>query len=52
MVSAMIKTFRRKIRRINKSVVVTIPKYIVEGEKLTLGQEYEFIIRIPEPKKE
>ena len=51
MVSIMIKTFRRKIRRINKSVVVTIPKYIIEGEKLTVGQEHDFIIRIPDKEK-
>ena len=48
----MIKLFKRKIRRINDSAVVTVPKHIIESEKLTLGKEYEFIIRIPEPKKE
>ena len=43
----MIKTFKRKIRRINDSVSVTIPKYLFESEGLELGHEYEFIIRIP-----
>ena len=46
----MIKIFKRKIRKINKSTVTTIPKHIVDDEKLILGQEYEFIIKIPEPK--
>ena len=44
----MIKTFKRRIRKNNDSTVVTIPKFLVESENLTMGNKYEFIIKIPE----
>ena len=44
----MIKTFKRRIRKINDSAVVTIPKFLVESEGLVLGDKYDFIIKIPD----
>ena len=48
----MIEQFRRKIRAGSQHFYVTIPKWLVESKKLKIGQEYEFIIRIPEPKQQ